>query len=500
MTQSYRPITAAGVKSTLKSLRTRSGLTADRLNTTELALDALERLDSVRSLQNRGYDRIAAIVEAVRDAAKSLPVTESIIVDSALSLELNEEAAKRWHLYAADVSDRRDALRQAWDYLHSIRGEKVPPVPTVRKLRLEREESALELLASVLVGESVQYRPMDLTASEPRSITDDEGAVVVIGAAVYDLSCHLRNMPAPNTSVQAYAFEERPGGKGLNQAVGLARLGASVRLISPLGSDREAAEILDYLRAEGVNTDSLETRHDSKSPRTIVLAFKDGSFLHIGWKNEHEVRLSSEFLRSAAIQHAIEHASVVMLTQEPARETIRAVFSILESAKRCPVVLTASPPIEAPPLSGSDLRSIDYLIVSEWELHYLLEETGIYDDTVSSQDIVDRLLLAGVGTICVLGANQCRVHGVPDDFKQPDPAAVIITDQSASKDAFAAALASRLVKNRPATEQDFHYAFYAMLAAGMRFGTSSSLPTDSEIKSVEKQVTERTESIPGGGK
>ena len=80
---------------------------------------------------------------------------------------------------------------------------------------------------------------------------------------------------------------------------------------------------------------------------------------------------------------------------------------------------------------------------------------------------------------------------MPDDFKQPDPAAVIITDQSASKDAFAAALASRLVKNRPATEQDFHYAFYAMLAAGMRFGTSSSLPTDSEISLWKNRLLSR---------
>ena len=77
----------------------------------------------------------------------------------------------------------------------------------------------------------------------------------------------------------------------------------------------------------------------------------------------------------------------------------------------------------------------------------MLEDVGDDDDALSAQDIVHRLLLAGVGTICVLGPNQCRIYGVPDDFVQPPPAAVVTTDQSASKDAFAAALASRIAVN-----------------------------------------------------
>jgi hypothetical protein len=110
MTESYRPVTAAGVKSTLKSLRTRVGLQPDRLATTELALDALERLDSVRSLQAKGRNRVVAIVEAVREAAKVLPATDSFIVDAALSLRLNENISGSASLYAADLSDRRQAL------------------------------------------------------------------------------------------------------------------------------------------------------------------------------------------------------------------------------------------------------------------------------------------------------------------------------------------------------------------------------------------------------
>jgi sugar/nucleoside kinase (ribokinase family) len=127
----------------------------------------------------------------------------------------------------------------------------------------------------------------------------------------------------------------------------------------------------------------------------------------------------------------------------------------------------------------------------------MLEDAGDDDDALSTEDIAHRLLLAGVGTICVLGPSQCRVYGVPDDFVQPPPAAVITTDQSASMDAFAAALAAKILAHHVATQEDFHYAYHAMLVAGTRFGTSSSLPTRGEIASFEELLNERAGSVGG---
>jgi ribokinase len=498
MSWDYPPMTAAGVKATLKSLRTRVGLRPDRITSTSLALDTLERLASVRYLQDQGLDRATAIVEAVRAAAAELPVTESLIVDAALSLRLNADAGAEADLYAEDLSDRRLALIQEWDRLHTARGVRPLPVPTVRSLRLDQEDAALGVLAGVLVGEELEQRLPRIARPDQERWGEGERAAVVIGAAVHDVSCRVRDIPAPNTSVQAYAFEERPGGKGLNQAVGLARLDTKVRLISALGSDQAGAEILEFLRTEGVDADYVEARPGSMSPRTVMLASKNGTYWHIGWKNEHEVRISNASLRRAAFQSIIETASVVLLTLEPPRDTVVTVLEVVERSKQCPLVVTASPPIEGPPLAASKLRLIDYLIATEPELRYMLEDAGDDDDALSEQDIVHRLLLAGVGTICVLGPNQCRIYGAPDDFAQPPPAAVIATDQSASMDAFAAALASRIAAHHTATQQDFYYAYHAMLVAGQRFGTSSSLPTHGEIASFEELLNERAGSVVGG--
>jgi sugar/nucleoside kinase (ribokinase family) len=189
-----------------------------------------------------------------------------------------------------------------------------------------------------------------------------------------------------------------------------------------------------------------------------------------------------------------------MLTLEPPRDTIGTVIEMISQSKKCPLIVTASPPIEGPPLSGSELRSIDYLVTNERELRYMLEDAGDDDDELSDEDIVQRLLLAGVGTVCVLGPNWCRIYGVPDDFVQPPPATVITTDRSASKDAFTAALASKVAINSALTQQDYYYAYHAMLVAGTRFGTSSSLPRHDEIASFEERLNERAGSGVGGDK
>ena len=190
-------MTAAGVKATLKSLRTRVGLRPDRITSTSLALDTLERLASVRYLQSQGLDRATAIVQAVRDAAAGLPVTESLIVDAALSLRLNAEAATGADLYAEDLSDRRLALLQEWDRLHTARGVLPPSAPTVRSLRLDQEDAALGLLASVLVGEELEQRLPRIAGPDQERPGEDERAAVVIGAAVYDISCLLRDTAGP---------------------------------------------------------------------------------------------------------------------------------------------------------------------------------------------------------------------------------------------------------------------------------------------------------------
>ena len=99
---------ALGVASALKSLRTRAGLREERLHGTELVLDTLTGLDSVRALVNAGESPERAIVRAVRSAAGALEPTMSIVADASLSLELSADLMPDTDLYAQDLGQRRE--------------------------------------------------------------------------------------------------------------------------------------------------------------------------------------------------------------------------------------------------------------------------------------------------------------------------------------------------------------------------------------------------------
>lgn len=151
MSEPQLPI-AAAVASELKSLRTRAGLREDRLTGTELALDTLRGLDSVRELIAAGEPEGQAIIRAVRAAASALDPTLSIVADASLGLELSAGLVDDSDLYARDLGLRRSALLRNWDLLHQLRS--VPPgrPPSARALRLDREAEALSALAVALTG------------------------------------------------------------------------------------------------------------------------------------------------------------------------------------------------------------------------------------------------------------------------------------------------------------------------------------------------------------
>jgi hypothetical protein len=143
---------ALGVASALKSFRTRTGLREERLHGTELALEMLTRLESVKVLVDAGESPERAIVRAVRAAAGTLEATLSIVADASLSLELSADLIPGTDLYAQDLGQRREAVLRNWDRLHELRSAPLVRAPSPRALRLEVESAALTALAVALTS------------------------------------------------------------------------------------------------------------------------------------------------------------------------------------------------------------------------------------------------------------------------------------------------------------------------------------------------------------
>ena len=122
---------ALGVASAWKSLRTRAGLREERLLGTELVLDTLAGLASVRALINSGESTERAIVRAVQAAASTLEPTRSIVADVSLGLELSAELVRDAALYGQDLGQRREALLRNWNRMHELRS--APPAQKPRR-------------------------------------------------------------------------------------------------------------------------------------------------------------------------------------------------------------------------------------------------------------------------------------------------------------------------------------------------------------------------------
>jgi hypothetical protein len=151
---------APSVASALKSLRTRAGLREERLLGTELDLDTLTGLDSVRMLINAGDSPERAIVRAIRVATGTLEPTMSIVADASLGLELFKDLMPDTDLYAEDLGKRREALLRNWERLHELRSVPSGKAPSPRALRLGVESEALTALAVALTrGTGPDERP-----------------------------------------------------------------------------------------------------------------------------------------------------------------------------------------------------------------------------------------------------------------------------------------------------------------------------------------------------
>ena len=100
---------------------------------------------------------------------------------------------------------------------------------------------------------------------------DRKPVIVVLGGINMDLVATTRRMPAPGETVHGQAFHTAPGGKGANQAVAAARLGAEVRMVGRVGDDAFGPALLDGLRAEGVDASGVAVDPDNPSGVAMIL-------------------------------------------------------------------------------------------------------------------------------------------------------------------------------------------------------------------------------------
>lgn len=293
--------------------------------------------------------------------------------------------------------------------------------------------------------------------------------IVVLGGIVMDLIWEVPTWPAKRKAVQATRFRLQPGGKGLNQAIAAARLGAKVTVISAIGQDYLGDLLLEVLEKEGIDFQFIDRNSAADTDATAVIVEK-GEPGFIGAKLATQTVTTRQLHRAEAF---IKEADAIMATGEMRPEIIQAAFEIARKYK-VPTILNPAPPEKL----KSDLLSLtDYLIPNEWEGSIVSGLDQSKQKTVTPERIAKKLRQMKANNIIIttgdvgattylLGDKNITSHQAFD---------ILSVDTTGASDAFCSGLAVSLSQNK-----DIKDALTIAAAAGalscMIFGASTSMP------------------------
>ncbi|MET8449789.1 ribokinase [Streptomyces sp. NPDC005209] len=296
----------------------------------------------------------------------------------------------------------------------------------------------------------------------------DDYDLLVVGSANADLVIGVERRPGAGETVLGGDLAVHPGGKGANQAVAAARLGARTALLARVGDDAHGRLLLDAQRAAGVDTAGVLV---GGAPTGVALITVDPSGDNsIVVSPGANGRLTPADVRAAA---GLFRASRVVSAQlEIPLETVVEVVRALAPGSR--FVLNPSPPRPLPP---QVLAACDPLIVNEHEARAVLDGSGVGEEP---EDWARSLLARGPRSVVVtLGARGALVASAEGMTRVPSvPMAAV--DTTGAGDAFTAALAWRLGTGATLAEAAGHAARVGAAAVTKR-GAQESFPTAAEV-------------------
>lgn len=195
--------------------------------------------------------------------------------------------------------------------------------------------------------------------------------IVVIGSASMDLVVTSAKRPGAGETVLGDSFKTVPGGKGANQAVAAARLGAEVTMVGCVGDDSFGETILNNLQSNGVITDYVEPVTDMESGTAhIILAERDNSIVVVKAAND---RITPEYVDQA--EKVIQAADIVLIQQEIPEETVVHVSAIC-AKYQVPLMLNPAP---ARPVPSVVIERAAYITPNEHEAAILFHDEPLGD-------------------------------------------------------------------------------------------------------------------------
>ncbi len=299
--------------------------------------------------------------------------------------------------------------------------------------------------------------------------------ILVIGSLNADLVVRAPRFPAPGETIRGEDLVTVPGGKGANQAVAAARLGADVAMIGRVGADSFGASLVENLKQNHVDATHV-TRDMSAATGTAVIV--------VDSHGQNSIVLSpgaNAKVKPADVEPAsFSDVKLLLLQLEIPTETVLHAARLAKESG-LGVLLNPAPARELP---DELLSNADYLLPNETELS-LLAGKSVSD--VRSAEAAARSLVRREAQIVIvtLSANGALIVG-KDKSKHIPSFTVNVVDTTAAGDAFIGGFAVALL-NGKSLEDAVQYACACGALAVTKFGAQPSLPTKQEVEEFLKK-------------
>lgn len=301
------------------------------------------------------------------------------------------------------------------------------------------------------------------------------GRVVVVGSVNADLVVQVEVRPRPGETVRGGPLSVGPGGKGANQAVAAAVVGADVALVGAVGDDAHAEVALSGLRRAGVDLTEVDVAPGATGTAVIVVTPDGENAIVVSPGANGTVQPE----RAADAVDRAPGGTVVVLQLELPPATVAA--AVRQAAGRgLRVVVNAAP---AATLDTAVLAACDPLVVNASEAAVLLGLDAVDDPAAAARAL---LALGPRSVVVTLGA-QGAVHATQgsDEVRGVTPPRVDAVDTTGAGDAFVGALSAALADGR-VLHDAVELATLVGTLAVRRAGAQSSYPDATEIEEARR--------------